>query len=253
MKRTEFAQQKLNEFFGDVEFQSHISDPEFSEITHKFLYGDIYSHGNISDKQRALIQLVVLTVNQSNDLLSAYLNVALKSGVTPEEIKEAIYQCAPYIGFTKVVLSLRKVNDAFRDKEISLPLAKQGTSDEDNRKELGYHLREQIFGAEQTKNGVENAPAELKDIQSYLCGYCFGDFYTRNGLDLKTRELLTFCMLAALGGCESQLKSHIGGNLNVGNTKETLVDAIIQCLPHIGFPRTLNAISCIREVAEKRK
>ena len=252
MKRTEFAQKKLNEFFGNAEFQSHVTDPEFSEITHNFLYGDIYSHGTLSDKQRSLIQLVVLTVNQTNDLLGAYIKVALKSGVTPIEIKEAIYQCAPYIGFTKVVLSLRKVNDAFLENNITLPLEKQGTSDENTREKQGYRLREEIFGVEKTKNGVENAPDEVKHIQSYLCGYCFGDFYTRNGLDLKTRELLTFCMLAALGGCESQLKSHIGGNLNVGNTKEMLFDAVTQCLPHIGFPRTLNAIACIREVVEKR-
>jgi 4-carboxymuconolactone decarboxylase len=77
---------------------------------------------------------------------------------------------------------------------------------------------------------------------------CFGDFYTRSGLDLKTRELLTFCIISALGGCENQLRAHVQGNLNVGNDKELLLNTITQCMPYIGFPRTLNAINCINEV-----
>ena len=51
-----------------------------------------------------------------------------------------------------------------------------------------------------------------------------------------------FC---CLGGCEPQAKAHAGANLSVGNTRQTLIDALTQCLPFIGFPRTLNAISCI--------
>ena len=74
------------------------------------------------------------------------------------------------------------------------------------------------------------------------------DFYTRGTLDLKMRELITFCAICCLGGCEPQAKSHAGANISVGNTREMLIDAVTQCLPFIGFPRTLNAISCINEV-----
>ncbi|MCM1532806.1 MAG: carboxymuconolactone decarboxylase family protein [Ruminococcus flavefaciens] len=248
MNRRDFSANKIKEFFGDVIFKLHATDPEYSEIMHRFLYGDIYMHGNLSDKDRGLITLVVLTVNQTLDLLKDYTEVAVKSGATPVEIKEALYQCAPYVGMTRVVLALRKVNEVFVAMNVELPLDEQGTTDEQTRYGEGYKIREEIFGVEATKNGVENAPTEIRHIQDYLCSYCFGDFYTRNGLDLKTRELLTFCMLASLGGCEAQLKAHIAGNLNVGNTKEILLDAITQCLPHIGFPRTLNAISCVREI-----
>jgi 4-carboxymuconolactone decarboxylase len=85
-------------------------------------------------------------------------------------------------------------------------------------------------------------------IQKYLSANCFGDYYTRTGLDIKMRELLTFSMLLSLGGCESQLKGHIQGNVNVGNNKETLLNVITQLLPYIGYPRTLNAIKCLNEV-----
>ena len=78
---------------------------------------------------------------------------------------------------------------------------------------------------------------------------CFGDFVTRGGLDARTRELLTFSMLLTLGGCEPQLKGHIRGNLNLRNDKRTLLTVITQLLPYVGYPRSLNAIACLNEVA----
>jgi len=94
----------------------------------------------------------------------------------------------------------------------------------------------------------KGTPENQRYIQEYLPAFRFGDIYTRGGLDLKTRELLTLCILSALGGCEGQVKAHVAGNLSVGNDKETMIEAITQSLPHMGFPRTLNALNCVNEV-----
>ena len=91
------------------------------------------------------------------------------------------------------------------------------------------------------------APESQKHMQDYLSANCFGDYVSRGGLDAKVRELLTFLMLLTLGGCESQLRSHIQGNLNVGNDKRTLLAVVTQLLPYAGYPRTLNAIACLNE------
>ena len=121
---------------------------------------------------------------------------------------------------------------------------------EETRFEKGLAVQQEIFGADNINNMRAAAPEELKHIQDYLSAYCFGDFYTRGTLDLKMRELITFCAICCLGGCEPQAKSHAGANISVGNTREMLIDAVTQCLPFIGFPRTLNAISCINEVTQ---
>lgn len=97
------------------------------------------------------------------------------------------------------------------------------------------------------------APENQKNIQDYLSAYCFGDFYTRKFLPIHERELLTFSILASQGGCEGQVKAHVGGNATVGNGKEVLLAAFTVCLPYIGFPRTLNALSCINEVLPEAK
>ena len=64
------------------------------------------------------------------------------------------------------------------------------------------------------------------------------------------RELLTFSMLLTLGGCEPQLVAHSQGNMNLGNDKDFLLRVVLQILPYIGYPRSLNAITCINKAAE---
>ena len=93
-----------------------------------------------------------------------------------------------------------------------------------------------------------SAPEDQRHIQEYLSANCFGDYYTRTGLDVPTRELLTFAMLLSLGGAEPQLRGHIQGNLNVGNDKATLLSVVTQLIPYVGYPRALSAISCLNEV-----
>lgn len=94
----------------------------------------------------------------------------------------------------------------------------------------------------------DESPKDQLHLQDFLAANCFGDYYTRSGLGLKTRELVTFALLIAIGGCEPQVKGHVQGNFKVGNHKEVLLDVITQLLPYLGYPRTLNALRCLNEV-----
>ena len=201
---------------------------------------------------RELITLVVLTTNQNLEQLKAHVWAAINIGVSPVEIKEAVYQCAPYLGFPKTLNAIQQVNEVFKTGNISLPVKSKKQVTEQTRFDEGLKVQKSIFG-DIIDQMHQNAPDNQKHIQNYLSAFCFGDIYTRSGLDLKTRELLTLCILSALGGCESQVKSHVFGNYNVGNDKNTLLEAVTQCLPYMGFPRTLNAIACINEVITENK
>ena len=135
---------------------------------------------------------------------------------------------------------------------MTLPLAGQSTTSPATRFEQGLALSKAIFG-KMIDTMYREAPADQQHINRYLSGNCFGDYYTRTGLDLKTRELLTFSMLLALGGCEPQLKAHIQGNLEVGNGRGALMAVITQLLPFVGYPRTLNAMRCLNEVVPETR
>lgn len=247
MDRIERSKQKYAELFGmNAPLSVSTTDPEFQDILSRFIFGEVFYQGSLTDQQRELIILVILTTYQTLPQLRAHLNVALNVGLAPVEIKEAIYQCAPYIGFPKTLNALNQANEVFDERRISLPLESQAQVNEENRFEKGLQQQEAIFG-EVIRQMRENAPENQKHIQDYLSAFCFGDIYTRTGLDIKTRELLTLCILCALGGCENQVKGHIQGNLNVGNDKARMIEAITLCLPYMGFPRTLNALNCVNE------
>jgi 4-carboxymuconolactone decarboxylase len=247
MDRVERSKEKFNQLFGAGVTAAHATDPDFQDILSHFIFGEVFYQGNLDDKQRELITLVVLATNQTLPQLKAHVSAALNVGLTPVEIKEAVYQCAPYIGFPKTLNAITEVNEAFKAKNISLPIESQTTVVEDNRFDKGLAVQVEIFG-ETIAKMRGNAPANQKHIQDYLSAFCFGDFYTRGGLDLKTRELLTLCIVSSLGGAEGQVKAHVQGNKNVGNDKETLITALTHCLPYMGFPRTLNAIACVNEI-----
>lgn len=242
--------EKANQLFTELHEKDDMLefDLEYKMIMNHYIYGDVYQHGNLDIHIRELIILVVQTTNASLKQLKEHTFMALNAGVSPVEIKEAIYQCTPYIGYAKVENALEVINEVFLKKGIALPLESQSMTTEETRFEKGFAVQTTAFDKEAIQAGHDNAPKELKHIQNFLSEYCFGDFYTRKGLDLKTRELLTFVMLATLGGCENQLKAHTQANIRVGNTRDDLIETITQCQPYIGFPRTLNAINIINEV-----
>ena len=250
MDRVQLAEKNRQRYLGTRPSPLAKTDPDLIAMKERLLYGEIAQRGTLDDRQRMLVTLVVLTTNQTLEDMKTQTEAALRVGLSPAEIKEALYQCAPYIGFPKTESALRLVNDAFAEKGISLPVESQATVTEESRFRDGLAAQKAIFGdAIDTMHA--STPEDQKDIMvNYLSAFCFGDFYTRKSLALKTRELLTFSIVSALGGCEAQVKAHVRGNANMGNTKQNLIDALAQMLPYIGFPRTLNALACVNAVLQ---
>ena len=245
-ERTMKANEKYRELLKR-DFAISKEDEDLQNIFNNFVYGEVYNHGSLEPKLRELITLVSLTASQGQGMIAEHVEAALNVGANAIEIKEALYQCAPYVGFPRVFSALEEANKVFKDKNIKLPLPSQATVSEETRFEKGLEIQTNTFG-QGILDAIRNAPENQKHIRNYLSAMCFGDFYTREGLDMKTRELLTFIMIISLGGQEAQATGHARGNLSVGNDKDTLIEAVTQCIPYIGYPRTLNAISIINNV-----
>ena len=240
------ANEKYKELLGR-DFAVSKEDEDLQNIFNNFVYGEVYNHGDLEPKLRELVTLVSLTASQGNGMIAEHVEAALNVGASAIEIKEALYQCAPYVGFPRVFAALEEANKVFKSKNIKLPLQSQSTVSEGTRFEKGLNAQTTIFG-DRILDMHKNAPENLKHIQNYLSAMCFGDFYTRESVDLKTRELLTFIMLISLGGAEPQATSHANANISMGNDKDTLIKAVTQCIPYIGYPRTLNAIAIINGI-----
>lgn len=249
LRISEKANKNHEELFPNHKSTLKITDPEFIEIFDNFAFDEVISFGNLDTRTRLIVILSSTIASQSLSEYRIMLNGALNVLVSPIEVKEIVYQAVPYVGISKVYDFIHATNEILESRGVKLPLEDQSTTSPENRYKKGLEVQKAIFGEMIDKMNKESQKDQIH-IQKYLSDNCFGDYYTRKGLDIKTRELITFSMILSLGGCEPQLKGHIQGNLNVGNDKQTLLSTITQLLPYVGYPRTLNAIRCLNEVAK---
>ncbi len=227
----------------------HKTDPEFAEIIERFALDEAVNQKGqeLAEDIRLLVIMAALMGCQGLKTFRKVLPEALQSGLTPVMIKELVYQSAAYLGLGRTLPFLDAVNEYLSAQGLPVSQPIQGTANPQNRLEKGFGVQAEIFGShmkEAWKNG---------HINYWLAANCFGDYYTRRGLTLAQRELITFCFLAAQGGCEPQLTAHAAGNMNLGTDRDYLIRVVSQILPYIGYPRSLNAISCVNKAAEERK
>ena len=234
------------QLFSGCESELAATDPELIEIFDNFAFAEVLGYGDLDVKTRMMCILASCIAGAAQTEFRTMLEGALNVGVTPVEAIEVVYQAVPYVGMARTVDFVHIVNGVLTARGVALPLEGQSATSPETRFEKGLAVQKAIFG-ERIDAMRAAAPENQKHMQDYLSANCFGDYVSRGGLDAKVRELLTFSMLLTLGGCESQLRSHIQGNLNVGNDKRTLLSVVTQLLPYAGYPRTLNAIACLNE------
>lgn len=245
---------RMNKFWNDDRTLAQ-TDPEFVELFSNFAYDEVVNepganHPDLDDSTRSMAILAALIGCQGLDDFELMVPVAFESGVSAVQVKEIVYQAVAYLGFGRVLPFLKKTNEILETKNIHLPLEPQSTTTPETRAEAGEQAQIDIFG-ERMQGFAQSGPEKTRHINKWLAGNCFGDYYTRGGLDTRRREMITLCFLAAQGGCEPQLTSHAVANMRVGNDERFLIAVISQCTPYIGYPRTLNALRCIADAAAK--
>lgn len=247
MAISETARKNHEALFPNHKSTLAVTDPEFIEVFDNFAFDEVLRYGALDERTRLMVILASLIAQQTLTEYKVMLGAALTVGVTPVEVKEIVYQSVAYVGIAKAFDFLYATNEILQSRGVKLPLAGQSTATPQTRYEKGLAVQKAAFGDAIDKM-YEQSPQDLMHIQKYLSANCFGDYYTRGGLDLKMRELITFAIILSLGGCEPQLKGHVQGNVNVGNGRDVLLAVATQILPFIGYPRTLNAIACINAV-----
>ena len=120
-----------------------------------------------------------------------------------------------------------------------------------DRYERGMRKLKEIDG-EAGEKVIESLKDIAPDLARYTIEFPFGDIYSRPGLDLKSREIAVVAALTALGNAAPQLKVHIHGALNVGCSREEVVEIIIQMAVYAGFPAALNGMNAAKEVFKER-
>lgn len=107
-------------------------------------------------------------------------------------------------------------------------------------------INELMAGADQ--NVLKGLGKTAPDLANYVLEFVFGDLYSRSGLDLKTKQMLTITILATLGNAKPQLAFHIKCGLNVGITRQEIIDIMTHVAGYAGFPAALNGVNTAKEV-----
>lgn len=247
-KISDKAHKNHQELWPNYQSRAIATDPELIEVFDNFAFDQVLSQSDMDTKTRVLMILASTIGSQSMTEFKMMANAALNVGATPVEIREVMYQAVPYVGISIAVEFLYTMNEIFKERGITLPLERQSATSPEDRYEKGLAKQKEIFGDEFIDDLYKNSPKDLLHIQQYLSDNCFGDYVTRNGLGVQTREMVTLSFLIAMGGTESQIKGHIQGNAKVGNDRQTLINLMTQLLPYVGYPRTLNALNCLNEI-----
>lgn len=249
IKITQAAKDYRAKMFSGAPSKLAKTDPEFAAIYENFAFDKVPNSSDLDEHSRFVAILSALVGCQSVTVFPLMVKAAVQFGIDPIEIREIVYQSAAYMGVGRMLKFLPLMNDVFAENGIELPLEGQATVAHEDRRKFGNDVQVQIFG-EGMRESYNQGPEEKRHINEWLSSNCFGDWYTRGGLDLKDRELATFCFLAAQGGCEAQMIAHAKGNMNLGNDRDYLIKCVSQLVPYLGFPRCLNALDAIDKAAE---
>lgn len=126
-ERQSHAEATYARLFGPRDPDAPDPDPELMEVLRRFIFGDVFDTGVLDDRTRELITVTVLACLQALPQLKAHTAAALDVGVEPVQVREAVYQLAPFIGFPYTLNAVGTINEVFRDRGIALPLPSQGT------------------------------------------------------------------------------------------------------------------------------
>lgn len=252
MAISQAAKNYYEKMFSDDVSPLAKTDADFAAIFANFAFDEVIRSEKIDEKTRWLAITATLVGSQSLDCYKRLLPAALRFGLTSVEIKETLYQAVAYLGLGRVYPFLIAANEILADNGAA-PLPKKSSALEtESRLKRGEQAQVDIFG-EQMRGFSSSGDALVRHINRWLTENCFGDYYTRDGLNYRQREMLTFCLLAAQGGCEAQLVSHAAANVRLGNDSAFLIEVVSQCLPYVGYPRSLNAVRCIFDAAKQEK
>lgn len=226
------------------------TDPEFVERIANFALDQVVADTPLLDNRARFLCWTATCLGCGGvDAFRAVVRGALASDVDPVAVQEVVYQATAYLGVARTRAFLDAKNEVFEACGIELPLEPQATTtpDYESRRKGGEAAQVACFG-EHMHGYHDRGNPDYPQIAHWLVTNCFGDWYTRGGLSIPEREMVTFCFIAAQGGCEAQLRSHTVGNVQCGNTREFLIQVVSSNVPFIGYPRSLNALAVIEEV-----
>jgi len=234
-------------------FPTARSDPDFTAIYFNFAFDQVLNRKTVLDRDtKFLVRLASLIGMNAVNLFEDHAYDAMKIGVDPVKIKEMTYQASVNLGMGRAFPFIQAVNRKLTDLGIFDTVQGKATVDSKDYKAMGLKIKKQVYGDTfdyLSKMGY----LDTQVFYDWMFSYEFGAFYSREGLDIKTRELISFVFTFSNGGMIEQTVIHAVNCFRLGNDPDVLKEAIIQCIPYVGFDLALNGLLSINLAIDRTK
>jgi 4-carboxymuconolactone decarboxylase len=225
--------------------------PEMAKLLMEFAYGDVYSRPGLDRKSRQIATMAALTaMGNAKPQLKFHIGAALNIGVPPEEIIDVMYVTTVFAGFPSGLNGITAAREVFQEKGVSLRQDKMPAAKGETRRERGLEAVNRTSkgaGDKVIKSLSDIAP----DMGSFIIDFAYGDIISRDILSPKHKEIAMIVVCVAKGTMEPQMKVHMHAGLNVGLTKQEIVELMTHMAVYAGFPAALNGLSAARQVFEE--
>jgi 4-carboxymuconolactone decarboxylase len=219
--------------------------PEMADFVVEFAYGDVFSRQALDPKSREIAAISALTaLGNAAPQLKWHIGAALNIGVTPAQVIDIMYVSTVYHGFPAALNGIAAAREVFQEKNIKFtPVKRERIAD---KRALGIKTMDATSkgAGERVINSLKDIAPEMAD---FILEFSYADVFSRRVLSPEETELVAIAGMCAAGTQRPQLIVHIESGLNVGLTKEQIIEIMDQMAVYAGFPAALNGISAARE------
>lgn len=223
--------------------------PGLDRLAEELAWGSIWARPGLALDDRMLAVLSALTSEQRLPQLRRYIGAALHIDIAPRTIQEVFIHCGIYSGFPTVLNSLTLANEVFAEKGIVVPDTQMPEPDAEALMTLGRETMHGLHGDRSERGYAAPGNATTGPLYETAVAYGYGDIWNRPDLDHRQRMVCTIAAFTAIHHLV-QLAKFAPSALNIGLTREQIVEVIMQTAPYTGFPRALNALSAFNDTFE---
>jgi 4-carboxymuconolactone decarboxylase len=260
ISRYENGLRKLKEIDGEagervLEMINPVS-PDLARLIIEYSFGDIYSREGLPLREKEIAVVAALSaVGNAQPQLMVHINGALNTGCSIEEVKEVILHISGYAGFPCAINAMNVFRETINERAEKGINDKKGMPASNNTSDDRYHRGslelESIFPG-QIDRLNKSLGVIAPDLVRYVVEFGYGDIYSRGVISKRQRQIATIAALTAMGTASEQLFFHISAGLNVGLSKEEIVEVMILMSVYAGFPAAINGVTTLKRVVDRK-
>jgi 4-carboxymuconolactone decarboxylase len=221
--------------------------PGFDDLVAEVVYGGIWDRQHLALADRAICTLAVLSALQRLNSVKPMVETALDLRLSPRNILEVFVQVGLYAGFVTTDVSAAVAREVFASRGLAVPTDPPRTDSNETLDRKGREIMARLHGERAQEGYAAPTNAITRELYPTAIRYGYGELWSRPGLDHRQRMLCALAAFTAMG-LESQLRKFSKSALNLGLSREEVIEAVIQTAPYGGFPRALNGLAILNEV-----